>query len=191
MAKIWDDLKSNVKVWSSVAVEKAEEVSKVAVAKTEELTKLSKIKLDIHNIQREIRKETYLFGKFVYSQANESNIVNFAGNIEFLNYLKKIEDLQSQISSKELEIEDIRSEFNIDDDVEDDNLSKITKTFDENSEIKDNKTDNSKDDITLNGKSKSKVKSNIKEDWYYNSILSELVLIFARFSFEYVLPEKK
>ena len=60
MAKIWDDLKSNVKVWSSVAVEKAEEVSKVAVAKTEELTKLSKIKLDIHNIQREIKKETYL-----------------------------------------------------------------------------------------------------------------------------------
>ena len=114
MAKIWDDLKSNVKVWSSVAVEKAEEVSKVAVAKTEELTKLSKIKLDIHNIQREIKKETYLFGKFVYSQANESNIVNFAGNNEFLNYLEKIEDLQNQISSKELEIENIKSEFNID-----------------------------------------------------------------------------
>ena len=191
MAKIWDDLKSNVKVWSSVAVEKAEEVSKVAVAKTEELTKLSKIKLDIHNIQREIRKETYLFGKFVYSQANESNIVNFAGNIEFLNYLEKIEDLQSQISSKELDIEDIRSEFNIDDDVEDDNVSKITKSFNENSEILDSKTDNSKDDITLNDKSKSKVKPKKKEDWYYNSILVELVLIFARFSIEYVLPEKK
>ena len=164
MAKIWDDLKSNVKVWSSVAVEKAEEVSKVAVAKTEELTKLSKIKLDIHNIQREIRKETYLFGKFVYFQANESNIVNFAGNIEFLNYLEKIEDLQSQISSKELEIEDNRSEYNTDDDVEDDNVSKITKSSDENSEIQDSKTDNSKDDITLNDKSKSKVKPKKKED---------------------------
>ncbi|GIR22912.1 hypothetical protein CM15mP37_04170 [bacterium] len=120
MAKIWDDLKSNVKVWSSVAVEKAEEVSKVAVAKTEELTKLSKIKLDIHNIQREIKKETYLFGKFVYSQVNESNIVNFAGNNEFLNYLEKIEDLQNQISSKELELENIKSEFNIDNDDDDD-----------------------------------------------------------------------
>ena len=116
MAKIWDDLKSNVKVWSSVAVEKAEEVSKVAVAKTEELTKLSKIKLDIHNIQREIKKETYLFGKFVYSQTNESNVVNFAGNNEFLSFLEKIEDLQNQISSKELEIESIKSEFNIDND---------------------------------------------------------------------------
>ena len=164
MAKIWDDLKSNVKVWSSVAVEKAEEVSKVAVAKTEELTKLSKIKLDIHNIQREIKKETYLFGKFVYSQANESNIVNFAGNNEFLNYLEKIEDLQNQISSKELEIENIKSEFNIENDDEDDNGAKIAKSFDENLEIQDNKPNDSKDDITSNDKAKSKVKSDKKED---------------------------
>ena len=166
MAKIWDDLKSNVKVWSSVAVEKAEEVSKVAVAKTEELTKLSKIKLDIHNIQREIKKETYLFGKFVYSQANESNIVNFAGNNEFLNYLEKIEDLQNQISSKELEIENIKSEFNIDNDDDDDNDNdlKITKSSDENLEAQDNDSDNLKDRAILNDKSKSKIKSDKKED---------------------------
>ena len=163
MAKIWDDLKSNVKVWSSVAVEKAEEVSKVAVAKTEELTKLSKIKLDIHNIQREIKKETYLFGKFVYSQANESNIVNFAGNNEFLNYLEKIEDLQNQISSKELEIESIKNEFNIDNDDDNDNNDlKITKSSDENLEAKDNDSDNSKDSTILNDKSKSKIKSDKK-----------------------------
>ena len=164
MAKIWDDLKSNVKVWSSAAVEKAEEVSKVAVAKTEELTKLSKIKLDIHNIQREIKKETYSFGKFVYSQANKSNIVNFAGNIEFLNYLEKIEDLQNQISSKELEIENIKSEFNIDNDDENDNDSNNAKSLDENLEIQENESDNSKDEIILNKKSKTKIKSNKKED---------------------------
>ena len=164
MAKIWDDLKSNVKVWSSVAVEKAEEVSKVAVAKTEELTKLSKIKLDIHNIQREIKKETYLFGKFVYSQANESNIVNFAGNNEFLNYLEKIEDLQNQISSKESEIENIKSEFNIDSDEDDDNDLKITKSSDENLKAQENDSDNSIDHTILNDKSKSKIKSDKKED---------------------------
>ena len=162
MAKIWDDLKSNVKVWSSVAVEKAEEVSKVAVAKTEELTKLSKIKLDIHNIQREIKKETYLFGKFVYSQANESNIVNFAGNNEFLNYLEKIEDLQNQISSKELEIENIKNEFNIEND--DDNDLKIKNSSDENLEAKDDDSVKSKDNTILNNKSKSKIKSDKKED---------------------------
>ena len=164
MAKIWDDLKSNVKVWSSAAVEKAEEVSKVAVAKTEELTKLSKIKLDIHNIQREIKKETYSFGKFVYSQANKSNIVNFAGNTEFLNYLEKIEDLQNQIFSKELEIENIKSEFNIENEHEDDNDLKITKPSDENSEAQDNDSDNLKDDTILNDKSKPKNKSHKKED---------------------------
>ena len=164
MAKIWDDLKSNVKVWSSAAVEKAEEVSKVAVAKTEELTKLSKIKLDIHNIQREIRKKTYLFGKFVYSQASESNIVNFAGNNEFLNYLEKIEDLQSQVSSKELEIENIKSEFNFNNDDEEENDLNITKSFDENLDIQDDETDNTKDDLILNDESKSKVKSYKKED---------------------------
>ena len=162
MAKIWDDLKSNVKVWSSVAVEKAEEVSKVAVAKTEELTKLSKIKLDIHNIQKEIKKETYLFGKFVYYQANESNIVNFAGNNEFLNHLEKIENLKSQVSAKEIEIENIKTEFNLNND--DDNDLKITKSSDENLEAQENDSDNSKDEILSNDKSKSKVKSKKKED---------------------------
>ena len=163
MTKIWDDLKSNVKVWSSVAVEKAEEVSKVAVAKTEELTKLSKIKLDIHNIQREIKKETYLFGKFIYYQANESNIVNFAGNNEFLNHLEKIENLKSQVSTKEMEIENIKTEFNIDNEDDDgNNDSKNTKSSDENLEAKDNDSDNSKDSTILNDKSKSKIKSDKK-----------------------------
>ena len=37
MTKLWNDLKKNMKDWSSAAVEKAEEVSKIAVAKTEEL----------------------------------------------------------------------------------------------------------------------------------------------------------
>ena len=46
MTKLWNDLKKNMKDWSSAAVEKAEEVSKIAVAKTEELTKISKIKIE-------------------------------------------------------------------------------------------------------------------------------------------------
>ena len=48
MTKLWNDLKQNMKDWSSAAVEKAEEVSKIAVAKTEELTKISKIKIEEH-----------------------------------------------------------------------------------------------------------------------------------------------
>ena len=54
MTKLWNDLKKNMKDWSSAAVEKAEEVSKIAVAKTEELTKISKIKIEEHQLQREL-----------------------------------------------------------------------------------------------------------------------------------------
>ena len=53
MSKLWDDLKKNMKDWGSVAVEKAEEVSKIAVAKTEEITKIGKHKIDIHQLQKE------------------------------------------------------------------------------------------------------------------------------------------
>ena len=60
MAKIWDDLKSNVKVWSSVAVEKAEEVSKVAVAKTEELTKLTEAPTETERAQKQIAQQKKL-----------------------------------------------------------------------------------------------------------------------------------
>ena len=46
MSKLWEDLKDNMKEWSSSAVEKAEEMSRVAMSKTEELTRISKIKFE-------------------------------------------------------------------------------------------------------------------------------------------------
>ena len=69
MSKLWNDLKHNMKEWSSAAVEKAEEVSKVAVAKTEELTKISKIKLVIHQLQRDVHRTSEDLGQLVYNQA--------------------------------------------------------------------------------------------------------------------------
>ena len=116
MSKIWDDLKNNVKEWSNAAVEKAEEVSKVAVAKTEELTKISKLKLEIHQLQRDIKKERSLLGKIVYSQAKEANLVNFTGNSEFFTIIEKIDKLYEGIKLKESEIKEIKDEFIINDD---------------------------------------------------------------------------
>ena len=65
MTKLWNDLKKNMKDWSSAAVEKAEEVSKIAVAKTEELTKISKIKIEEHQLQRELSKLYEDMGRMV------------------------------------------------------------------------------------------------------------------------------
>ena len=110
MSKLWDDLKHNMKEWSSAAVEKAEEVSKVAVAKTEELTKISKIKLVIHQFQREKNKEISALGKLVYNHSKEANMSNFTGNSEFFSHVEKIDSLNVQIIEKENEIKKIKTE---------------------------------------------------------------------------------
>ena len=110
MSKIWDDLKSNMKDWSNAAVEKAEEVSKVAVAKTEELTKISKVKLVIHQLQRDKNKEISALGKLVYNHSKEANMSNFTGNSEFFSHVEKIDSLNAQIIEKENEIKKIKTE---------------------------------------------------------------------------------
>ena len=115
MSKIWDDLKSNMKDWSNAAVEKAEEVSKVAVAKTEELTKISKIKLEVHQLQRDMRKSSEDLGKLVYSHAKNANMVNFTGNSEFFSHIEKIDSLKESISTKDNEIKKINTKHNLED----------------------------------------------------------------------------
>lgn len=113
MAKLWDDLKKNMLQWGSVAVEKAEEVSKIAVAKTEELTKISKIRLEAHQLQRELSKTFEDLGRFATHQAKEENVVNFTGNTEFFNYIQRTEELQADIDKKEDEIQKIKDEYDI------------------------------------------------------------------------------
>ncbi len=115
MSKLWDDLKENMKEWGNAAVEKAEEVSKVAVAKTEELTKISKIKLVIHQLQRDRRKEREALGKLVYGQAKDDNMVNFTGNAEFFIHVEKIDSISAAIAGKENEIDRIKDEYNLQD----------------------------------------------------------------------------
>ena len=115
MSKLWDDLKDNMKEWGTAAVEKAEEVSKVAVAKTEELTKISKIKLDIHQLNREIRREKEALGKLVYEQAKDDNMVNFTGNSEFFIHVEKINVISNDVLERQNEINRIKEEYNIQD----------------------------------------------------------------------------
>ena len=115
MSKLWDDLKDNMKEWGTAAVEKAEEVSKVAVAKTEELTKISKIKLDIHQLNRKIRGEKEALGKLVYEQAKDDNMVNFTGNSEFFIHVERINVISNDVLERENEINRIKEEYNIQD----------------------------------------------------------------------------
>ena len=115
MTKLWNDLKQNMKDWSSAAVEKAEEVSKIAVAKTEELTKISKIKIEVHQLQRELSTLYEDIGRMVTKYAKDENMVNFSGNQEFFNFVEKIDKIQLKIDNKIAHIRDIKDEYNISD----------------------------------------------------------------------------
>ena len=100
MTKLWNDLKKNMKDWSSAAVEKAEEVSKIAVAKTEELTKVSKIKIEEHQLERELSTLYEDMGRMVTIYAKDENMVNFSGNKEFFYLIEKIDKIQLKIDKK-------------------------------------------------------------------------------------------
>ena len=135
MTKLWNDLKKNMKDWSSAAVEKAEEVSKIAVAKTEELTKVSKIKIEEHQFQRELSKLYEDMGRMVTKYAKDENMVNISGNQEFFQIIENIEKIQLKIDKKIAEIKKIKEEYNITD-VEVDNV--IDKTnLDSQIEVED------------------------------------------------------
>tara|TARA_B100000287_G_scaffold258490_1_gene243026 strand:+ start:132 stop:536 length:405 start_codon:yes stop_codon:yes gene_type:complete len=116
MNKLWDDLKDNMKEWGASAVEKAEEISRVAVAKGEEFTKISKIKIEIMQLEKETTKDYEKLGKLVHRYAQDDNMVNFTGNTEFFEIIKKIDNNNIQIGLKNENIADIKKAYGIEDD---------------------------------------------------------------------------
>ncbi|MAV89742.1 MAG: hypothetical protein CMG05_04080 [Candidatus Marinimicrobia bacterium] len=115
MSKLWEDLKENMRDWSASAVEKAEEVSRMAMAKTEEMTRISKIKFEIHQLQRQMNKGFEKLGKLAYSRTKEDHMATFSGNTDFFKIVSRVEKIREEISHKENEIENIKLEYGIND----------------------------------------------------------------------------
>tara|TARA_Y100001970_G_scaffold292247_1_gene432691 strand:- start:2165 stop:2596 length:432 start_codon:yes stop_codon:yes gene_type:complete len=113
MTKLWEDLKDNMRDWSTSAVEKAEEMSRVALNKTEELTRISKIKFDIHQLQRQINKNYENLGHLVYSKTKIDHNASFSGNSEFFKIINDTDRLKKNITVKQNEINSIKVEFDI------------------------------------------------------------------------------
>jgi chromosome segregation ATPase len=112
MSKLWDDLKKQVKEWSSTAVEKAEEVSKIAVAKTEELTKIGKIKIEIRQLEREMAKTYERLGHLVYSAAKEKKL-DFSKDDDVAGYVGQVDELKAAIAAKEEQVRRIKEEYDL------------------------------------------------------------------------------
>ena len=104
-----------MKDWSTSAVEKAEEVSRMAMAKTEEMTRISKIKFEIHQLNREMTKAYEKLGKYAYNHTKEDHMATFSGNTDFFGIVSKVENLKEEIILKEGEIEKIKLEYGIND----------------------------------------------------------------------------
>ena len=115
MSKLWTDLKENMKDWSTSAVEKAEEVSRMAMAKTEEMTRISKIKFEIHHLNREMTKAYEKLGKLAYNHTKEDHMATFSGNTDFFGIVSKVESIKEEIILKKGEIEKIKLEYGIND----------------------------------------------------------------------------
>ena len=115
MSKLWDDLKENMKEWSSSAVEKAEEMSRIAMAKTEEMTRISKIKFGIHQLQREMDRKYEELGRLAYTHTKEDHMATFSGNTDFFNIVNRVDEIKFDITDKESEIEKIKTEYGIED----------------------------------------------------------------------------
>mgnify|MGYP001158523409 CR=1 FL=1 len=111
MTKLWDDLKDNMKEWSTSAVEKAEEMSRVALNKTEELTRISKIKYDILQLQRQINKLYENLGRLAYSKTKNDHNASFSGDTEFFQIINDIDKHKKNIRDKDKEINSIKIEF--------------------------------------------------------------------------------
>ena len=116
MSKLWDDLKENMKDWSTSAVEKAEEMSKIAMAKTEEMTRLSKIKFEIHQLQRQKNKVYEKLGKLAYVHTKEDHMATFSGNKDFFDLVNEIGTIKEKIVEKEDSINEIKKEYGIEQD---------------------------------------------------------------------------
>lgn len=112
MSKMWDDLKKNLSVWSNAAVEKAEEMSKIAVAKTEELTRISKIKIDIRQLHRDLDKTYEELGRLVRKSADAKKL-DFSGDADFRDIMKKIGEIEKVVSEKEKQIQKIKEEYGL------------------------------------------------------------------------------
>jgi len=138
MSKLWDDLKENMKDWSVSAVEKAEEMSKIAMAKTEEMTRISKIRFEIHQLQREINNIYQELGRLAYSHTKKDHMATFSGNNDFFQLVNNIERIKEKILVKENDIDEIKSEYGIENDLDEKNHLNNQIITDEVSVKKDN-----------------------------------------------------
>ena len=69
--------------------------------KTEELTKVGKVKLEIHQLERDLDKCFASLGRYVYGTTEGENVSNFTGNDKFFKMVEEAKDFKETDSGLE------------------------------------------------------------------------------------------
>ena len=103
MTNRFDDVKKNLKEWGSIAVDKAEE-----------LTKVGRLKIDILSLNREIEKNFVELGGKVYELIYKEDQGRIKSNDEVKKIIQRIASFEESRERKIKKIGDLGSEEDID-----------------------------------------------------------------------------
>jgi hypothetical protein len=93
---LWEQVKSNLVEWYSVAADK-----------TEELAKIGMRRYDKFGISRDVERQFTELGNFVFEAHNRQNH-DFFNDPTFVAIIHRIQELEKELQQKEHEIDDIR-----------------------------------------------------------------------------------
>jgi uncharacterized protein YydD (DUF2326 family) len=94
---LWEQVKSNLVEWYSVAADKTEELAKIGVRR-----------YDKFGISRDIERQFTELGSFVYNALTEQR-KDFLADPTLLAVVERIKVLEQDLRAKESEIEDIKA----------------------------------------------------------------------------------
>lgn len=100
-SKLMNDMMRGLREFGSSAMEKAEEYGKIATEKAEELTKQGKIKLDLHQLNRNRTKLLAELGELVIGLKTKPKIAKLTEHETYISLTAAIKDLDLAIKAKE------------------------------------------------------------------------------------------
>ena len=75
------------------------------------MTKVGKVKLEIHQLERDLEKCFVTIGSFVFDSTEIENVSNFTGNDKYFKFVKEAKEIKEGIKNKKSRLEEIRNEY--------------------------------------------------------------------------------
>jgi len=100
---VLDNLAENFRDWTTIATEKAGELTRVAAEKAEELGRLGKLKMDIYQLQRERQKALSALELITFTALNRKKATGWEKSEDSSELIARVKALDNEIAAKEAE----------------------------------------------------------------------------------------